>query len=237
LSTNGANQSVTRATYDKADNTASATASGINIDMETPSLAIGGVTDDAHYPLGAVPTPSCNATDSYSGVASCVGTLAGGLGNGVGTFTYSATATDKAGNSVAKSVRYYVDYYISPNSAFFLQPINDTAHTVSTTLSVFKAGQTVPVKFQLKNAAGQVVQANSAPVWIIPSKGNLMTQSVNEDSFGVTGDSVSTFRWDGSAQQYVYNWNTSSTQAGYYWKIGVKLDTGQQIFQDIGLRK
>ena len=41
----------------------------------------------------------------------------------------------------------------------FLQPINDTAHDVHTTApySSFKTGRTIPVKFELKNAAGQIV--------------------------------------------------------------------------------
>jgi hypothetical protein len=81
------------------------------------------------------------------------------------------------------------------------------------------------------------VQANSAPVWQTPAKGNATTSPVDETVFGLQGDSGSTFRWDSSAQQYIYNWNTSSTQSGYYWKIGVRLDTGQLVFQDIGLRK
>ncbi|HET7072826.1 MAG TPA: PxKF domain-containing protein [Mycobacterium sp.] len=237
LSQNGANQSVTRSVADKADNTASKTASGINIDMENPTLTIGGVKDGGIYTLGSVPTPTCNATDSFSGVASCKGSLSGGLPNGVGTFTYTATATDKAGNLVTQSVSYKVIYNVPANVAFFLQPINDTAHTASTTLSIFKAGQTVPVKFQLKNAAGQIVQANSAPIWQTPAQGNLTTSAVNEDSFTTTGDSASGFRWDSTAQQYIYNWNTSSTQGGYYWKIGVKLDDGMTYFTDIGLRK
>ena len=50
----------------------------------------------------------------------------------------------------------------------FLQPINDTAHQIGTSTSVFKAGSTVPVKFQLKNAAGSVVQSATAPVWLTP---------------------------------------------------------------------
>jgi len=237
LSQNGANQSVTRSVADKADNTASKTVSGIKIDMENPTLSIGGVKDDGIYTLGSVPTPTCTATDSYSGVASCVGSVTGGLANGVGTFNYTATATDKAGNSVMQSVTYKVVYNVPGNVAFFLQPINDTAHTVSSTLSVFKAGQTVPVKFQLRNAAGQVVQANAAPIWQTPAKGNLMTSAVNEDSFAVTGDAGATFRWDSSAQQYIYNWNTASTQGGSYWKIGVRLDDGQTYYTDVGLRK
>lgn len=237
LSQNGANQSVTRSVVDKADNTTSKTVGGISIDMEKPTLSIGGVKDDGIYTLGSVPTPTCSATDSFSGVASCTGSKSGGLPNGVGTFTYTATATDKAGNSVTQSVTYRVIYNVPANVAFFLQPINDTAHTVSSTVSVFKAGQTVPVKFQLKNAAGQIVQANGAPVWQTPAQGNLTTSSVNESSFTTTGDSGSSFRWDATAQQYIYNWNTAATQAGYYWKIGVRLDDGQSYYTDIALRK
>jgi MBG domain (YGX type) len=45
----------------------------------------------------------------------------------------------------------------------FLQPINDTAHTLTCgspcPMSIFKAGSTVPVKFQLKDASGAVMQA------------------------------------------------------------------------------
>jgi hypothetical protein len=215
----------------------SKTSSGISIDMENPTLAIGGVKDDAIYVLGAVPAPTCNATDSYSGVASCKGSVSGGLGNGVGTFTYTATATDRAGNAVTQSVTYRVIYNAPANVAFFLQPINDTAHTVSSTVSIFKSGQTVPVKFQLKNAAGQAVQATTAPVWQTPAQGNLTSSPVNETAFAATGDSGSAFRWDASAQQYIYNWNTAPTLGGYYWKIGVKLDDGMTYYTDIGLRK
>jgi hypothetical protein len=236
LSGNGANQSVTRSVNDKADNSASKTVSEINIDMENPTLTVGGIKDDGVYVLVSVPTATCNASDSYSGVASCVGTTTGGQPNGVGTFTYKAKATDKAGNSAEQSVTYKVIYSVPGNVAFFLQPINDTAHTASSTLSIFKAGQTVPVKFQLKDGT-KVLQANSLPLWQTPAKGNLMTSTVNEDSFAAGGDSGSTFRWDATAQQYIYNWNTAATQGGSYWKIGVKLDDGMTYYTDIGLRK
>ncbi len=129
-------------------------------------------------------------------------------------------------------------YNVPVNVALFLQPINDTAHTVSSTVSIFKAGQTIPVKFQLKNAAGQIVQANSLPLWETPVRGNLTTSSANETGpFPTAGDSGSTFRWDSTAQQYIYNWNTSSTQAGYYWRIATKLDDGMVYYTDIGLRR
>ena len=46
----------------------------------------------------------------------------------------------------------------------FLQPINDTAHDLGL-MSKFKAGQTIPAKFVLKNAAGAVVQQTGIPTF------------------------------------------------------------------------
>jgi hypothetical protein len=57
---------------------------------------------------------------------------------------------------------------------------------------------------------------------------------VNESAYGTSGDSGSTYRWDGT--QYIYNWQTPSTGAGYYWRVGVQLDDGRTYFVNIGLR-
>ena len=92
--------------------------------------------------LGTAPTGTCNPTDSYSGIASCVVTVSGGNANGVGTFNYTATATDKAGNTTVVTGTYTVFYGWSG----YLQPINDTAHQ-GATASIFKAGSTVPVTY------------------------------------------------------------------------------------------
>ena len=68
----------------------------------------------------------------------------------MGSYTYTATAIDKAGNTSTVTGTYKVIYRFDG----FLQPINDTAHEVGTSTSVFKAGSTVPVKLQLKKADG-----------------------------------------------------------------------------------
>ena len=49
-------------------------------------------------------------------------------------------------------------------------------------------------------------------------------------------DTASTYRWDPTSQQYIFNWGTSKTGAGYFWQIGVKLDDGTFYVVDIGLR-
>jgi hypothetical protein len=229
VTANGANQSVTRSATDYAGNTSSTTVSGINIDNENPTITDVNVAG-GYYTLGAAPAATCTATDSFSGVASCKVTVSGGTSNGVGTFTYTATATDKAGNTSTQTGTYKVVYRFDG----FLQPINDTAHQVGTSISVFKAGSTVPVKFQLKNAAGTVVQAATAPSWLTPVKGVAMTMPVDETAYTASGDSGGTYRYDSTAQQYIYNWKTGT--GGNYWRIGVKLDDGQTYYVNIGLR-
>jgi fibronectin type 3 domain-containing protein len=227
LTDNGANSASGTAT-DKAGNNAAAIVSGINIDKEPPTITDVNVAG-GFYTLGAVPTATCTASDSFSGLAgSCTVTVTGGTATGVGTFTYTATATDKAGNKVTTTGSYKVVYRFDG----FLQPVNDTAHQIGTSISVFKAGSTIPVKFQLRKADGTTVQANTAPVWLTPVKGSSMSMPVDESVYTASGDSGSIYRYDGA--QYIYNWKTGT--GGNYWRIGVTLDDGQTYYTNIGLR-
>jgi hypothetical protein len=231
LTTNGLNTAA-GATTDRAGNTASAVLAGIRIDQEKPALTAAGVNvDGKSYALGSAPSASCTATDNVSGLASCVVAVTGGNTNGVGTFSYTATATDNAGNRTILTGTYTVTYRFDG----FLQPINDTAHQVGVSTSVFKAGSTVPVKLQLKDANGKVVQSAAAPVWITPVRGSATSAPVDEASYPATADSGAAYRYDATAQQYIYNWKTANT-GGNYWRIGVKLDDGQTYYVNIGLR-
>jgi hypothetical protein len=235
LTADTAGTTVTATAMDGAGNTSTTSVGPVRIDTTPPPIAVTGVSNGAKYTLGGVPAASCTATDALSGLAgSCGVTISGGAAGGVGTFTYTATAKDKAGNTGTVTGTYAVAYGFG--SVFFLQPINDTAHQIGLATSVFKAGQTVPVKFQLLNAAGQPVQAASAPVWENPAKGGTTSVAVNESLYSTPGDSSTTFRWDPTAQQYIYNWNTDKAQAGFYWRIGARLDDGTVQFVNIGLK-
>ncbi|MEU4606332.1 PxKF domain-containing protein [Kribbella sp. NPDC023972] len=230
LNDNGTNSASGTAT-DNAGNTATATVSGIKIDRELPTITSVNVAN-GFYTLGAVPAATCTASDSFSGLAaSCTVTVTGGTPNGVGTFTYTATAVDNAGNTNTATGTYKVVYRFDG----FLQPINDTAHQVGSSTSVFKAGSTVPVKLQLKKSNGTVVQTNATPVWLTPVKGSAMSLPVDESLYTASADSGSTYRYDSSAQQYIYNWKTPNT-GGSYYRIGVTLDDGQSYYVNIGLR-
>jgi len=100
--------------------------------------------------------------------------------------------------------------------------------------SVFNAGQTIPMKFQLKNAAGAVIQAGTAPKWLVPVKGSATAAAVNESAYTATETVGGTYTWDGT--QYQFNWKTDKTMAGSYWRAGVTLDDGQTYYVNIGLR-
>jgi hypothetical protein len=232
LTADGAGQTVTGEAIDFAGNRATATVRGIDIDHERPSLTVTGIADGAIYTLGAVPTPACAATDGVSGSAVCSVAVTGGQASGVGTFAFTATAHDRAGNTQTATGSYRVVYRFDG----FLQPINDTAHQVGVATSVFKAGSTVPVKLQLKRADGSVVEASAAPLWELPVKGGPTTAPVDDAVYGAAADTMTAYRWDGTARQYQYNWGTEAAAKGYYHRIGVRLDDGQTYFVNIGLR-
>jgi hypothetical protein len=118
----------------------------------------------------------------------------------------------------------------------FLQPINDTAHQVTASTSVFKGGTTVPVKLQLKNASGAILRAATAPVWLTPQKGGAMSANIDEGTYTTPATVGSSFAWDPTTQQYVYNWSTKGLKVGYWYKISVKLDDGTTQWTYVGLR-
>lgn len=83
----------------------------------------------------------------------------------VGTCTVRASPDGNTNDNAAPNVDRSFKVLYRFDS--FLQPINGTAHTQAQ-MSVFKAGSTVPVKFQLKNVSGTVVQSAALPLWVTP---------------------------------------------------------------------
>jgi hypothetical protein len=223
LITEGAGQYASGTATDVAGNTTTATVGPIKIDVTAPTFA--SYTGASTFVVGqTVPVPTCGASDALSGLASC--TLAkSGSGftntNGVGDLTYTFTATDKAGNAATQAITLHVGYKWTG----FLQPVTNTAHDLGTA-SVFNAGSTVPVKFQLKNAAGVVAQATYMPVWIQPA--DLGTTSTASTATSPTTPATvgGSFKWDAAGQQYVFTWQTPKSGASHYYRIGVQLDSG-----------
>ncbi len=219
---------VTREATDVAGNKKSATVAGIKIDDVKPTITFTGVTAGGVYTQGSVPAATCTADDGLkgSGVASCTVAVTGGNANGVGSFTATATAKDNAGNVATETATFRVTYKWTG----FLQPITDTAHQTGS-ISTFKAGQTIPVKFRLPNGA----QATVAPNWTTPKAGSYTLAEVNaEGSTTTLADSGSDYRWDATDKLYIYNWSTKGLTG--QWTIGVQLDDGNTYPVTIALR-
>ena len=235
---NGSNQTVAGTAEDRADNRATTSAGPFNVDTDAPKIDVTGVAGGGIYTLGSVPKAGCTATDlGLSGLdGTCSISVSGGLANGVGTFSFTATAKDMAGNVSTVTGSFKVTYDVPQGTAFWLQPINDTAHEVNATTSVFKAGSTIPAKFRLKDANGNALMTNSDPVWLAPVKGSPTTAAVDEGAYSEPADTTSRFRWSATDQHYQYNWASAKTAAGYYWRIGVRLDDGSTHTVNIALR-
>ena len=105
------------------------TVTGLKIDRTAPALAIRGVADGATYTLGAVPTPTCTASDQLSGLAApCQGSRSGGNANGVGPFTYTAAVSDRAGNIRTVTASYRVVYRFDGFQAPSQRPVRAPEH-------------------------------------------------------------------------------------------------------------
>ena len=215
---------------DKAGNSATTSFGPIKIDKTVPTLS-PSVSPNPVY-LNGTATASAGATDSGSGIASqSCGAVST---NSVGTYSVECTSTDNAGNTSTATATYRVIYRFDG----FLQPINDTGHSQVCSspcpISIFKGGSTVPVKFQLKDANGNVVQSASLPVWITPQQGNPTTAPIDESIFTDPATSGNNYQW--ISGKYQYNWSTQGFASGYYWRIGVTLDDGMTYYVIIGLR-
>jgi hypothetical protein len=82
----------------------------------------------------------------------------------------------------------------------------------------YKAGSTIPVKFQLKNAIGDYVSDAIAEIY------------VDGSARGSSGSSntLNFFRYDPADDQYIFNLNTKGMSLGWH-TIEVKLDNGETI--------
>ncbi len=106
-----------------------------------------------------------------------------------------------------------------------LQPVNTDG------TSVFKKGSTVPVKFRVCDAngasigtAGVVTGTPAAPVLVSKSTG---AGGVDESVYSTTPDT--SFRWDSSGQQWIYNQSTGNLTSGVAYTYKIPLNDGTWI--------
>ena len=220
LSSEGAGQSASGGCTDMAGNvSATATASGINIDKTNPSVSlVGGPADGADYYFGSVPAaPTCSASDALSGLdGTCSVT---GYGTTVGAHTVTASATDKAENSASASNSYDV---LAWTLNGFYQPVdmNGVWNTV-------KGGSTVPLKFEI--FAGTVELTDTADVQgFVATAVACPVGGYVADAIEVLATGGTQLRYDSTGGQFIYNWQTPK-KPGSCYEITMTTDDGSQL--------
>jgi hypothetical protein len=181
---------------DNAGNTGNASYTA-QVDKTAPAL--NPTVSPNQIVLNGSATASANASDATSGLAtqSC-GVV---TTSSVGSKTVSCTATDSAGNSASQSISYRVAY----DFMGFGAPIDNNG-----VLNVAKAGQTIPLKWRLLDAAGNPVTTLSSVT--------VRVQDLN-CSAGSTTDQIEEYASGSSGLQnlgagyYQFNWKTPTTYA------------------------
>jgi hypothetical protein len=176
-------------------------------------------TGDTTPPTITITTPSATAyvlrqavaadyscSDTGSGVATCVGPVANGSNidtAAIGAKTFTVNASDVAGNTSSKTVNYNVAY-----GACLLY---DTTHAA-------KSGSTIPIKFQLCDAAGNDVSSPSTIVTAL-QVAMLSTNATTDVIDAGNANPDNNFRFDGGLGPnggYIFNLKTTGLATGTY---------------------
>jgi hypothetical protein len=155
-------------------------------------------------------------------------------GQAVGSFGIQPSGASDANYTIAflpgsLTVTYALGACLGEAGHTILQPVNADG------TSVFKQKSTVPLKFRVCDAAGTSIANGVVSSFLLLQKtSGTATVDVNEAPISTTPDT--TFRWDPSAQQWVFNLNTKNLQAGQTYRYQIGLADGTVIPFQFGLR-
>ena len=193
------------------------------LNASNPALTFtysGFVLGEGSSVIDTQPTCSTSATQS-SPVGSYPITCSGGLDNNY-TFSYVAGTLTivyaPAGTACLGSPGHQI-----------LQPINPDGS------SVFKQGSTIPAKFRVCDANGVSIGTPGvvSSFWLVTIVGSVVLP-VDEAVDSTTPDAA--FRWDPSAQQWIFNMSSKKLAAGKTYVYEVTLNDGSTIRFQFGLR-
>jgi hypothetical protein len=217
LSAEAAGQSASGTCTDKAGNvSATATASGINIDKTAPDVSlVGGPQEGQSYYFGSVPAaPTCSASDTLSGIdGSCT---ISGYGTVVGTHTVTANAGDLAGNSASATATYTVLAW-TLNGFYAPVDMNGVWNTI-------KGGSTVPLKFDVFAGPTELTDPSVVDSFTVKGVACPVTGIVTDD-IEMTTTGSTTLRYDDVAGQFIQNWQTPK-KPGACYQVTMKTDDG-----------
>jgi hypothetical protein len=232
--------SVSGTCTDKAGNTsAPPTPFTFKYDATPPSITITAPANGGIYTLNASVASNYGCSDSVSGVATCSGPVTNGTNFSTGTVNlnnFTVSATDQAGNTTTMTNTYSVRYLsggicLGDLGHTILQPINADG------TSVFNGKSTSPAKFRVCNVNGVSIGTPG-----VVSNFRLVGVMIGLSMNGVDETVISTnpdtaFRWDPTAQQWIFNINNKSlgpANQTYYFMI--TLNDGTTIPFNYGLK-
>jgi hypothetical protein len=214
---------------DLAGNVATATVSGLDVDLTAPTditFVGGGLTDGAGYTVGLVPSgPSgCAAVFDLAGPGGCV---VSGYSALVGSQTVTATATDAAGNLGTAFLHYDV-LPVTWTLIGFAQPVDMGV------VNTLKGGRPVPLKFEIFAGATELTTLDAVlsltQTQTSCTFGSVLAAPVDATSNGRTG-----LRYDSDAGTYILNWQ-SPAQPDTCWLVTLTTMDGSSIAAAFRLR-
>lgn len=199
---------------DNAGNSDTDDAGPIKIDKTDPTnvhFTDGALENNGVYYYGLVPAAptDCTAEDALSGLDHCSVDSSNG-GTSIGSHSYGATAVDNADNEASITLSYTVNHWTLNG---FYQPVDP-----GTTVNTVKAGSTVPFKFEVLAGSTEFTSTsfNNSPVGTFSAKKVSCTTGSSEDTIEVTSTGGTSFRYDTTSGQFVYNWQTPKNTGSCY---------------------
>jgi hypothetical protein len=205
------------------------------VDTTPPNIANhDDITAEATGPGGAhVDYTEPDATDAVDGNVSVTCTPASGSLFSAGTTTVNCEATDAHNNKATGSFTVTVNY----GWTVFFQPIDNNPDqsgdpTKATIWNSAKAGQAIPIKFNLSGNQGLSILATKNDLGVATA----YPRSVKVTCPGATYpvDAIETYSsstaagllYDPIADQYIYNWKTATSLANSCQMLDLKLADG-----------
>jgi hypothetical protein len=202
-------QSNTGKATDNAGLSDTASVNDVKVDLSKPTnIAFqGGPAAGGSYDPDSVPAaPTCTADDTFSNLKDCVVT---GYSANAGTHTLTATATDNAGNVEKATRTYEVKGWTLKG---FYHPVD---MLITNTV---KAGQTVPLKFEMLEQVSGDERTNPADVKTFAQKVTCGTFTPTEDAIEEYSSGSTSLRYDTTGGQFIFNWQTPKA-AGSCFKV------------------
>ena len=186
---------------DVADNTTEAgeVVKTYKIDKTAPATpTFNGWTETRYYFGSVPPAPTCNSSDTVSGLLSCI--VKGDRDNtSVGSHTYTATATDNAGNTSTATLTYEV---LAWNRKGFYSPVD-----MGGVWNTVKGGSTVPLKFEVFAGTTELTSTTAIKSFttkqVTCSGGTTLVDEIEVVTTGGTS-----LRYDSTGGQFIQNWQT-----------------------------